>query len=152
MIPARTASLVLVDPERRLVGTLPPFEADVPWWQECGDVVRLARDLHGVDVVVLRLLRTERPSMPGGLVVYLRHATTDRSKEDDVVVELDDCSTQRNLSEQGRDQSRTIGRAFRALEIPIGANMVAQPRTNPYVRMDGWDEEVAKIKAAKKVA
>jgi sulfite reductase alpha subunit len=39
-----------------------------------------------------------------------------------------------------------------ALEIPIDANMVSQPRTNPYVRMDGWDEEVAKIKAAKQVA
>jgi sulfite reductase alpha subunit len=39
-----------------------------------------------------------------------------------------------------------------ALEIPIDANMVSSPRTNPYVRMDGWDEEVAKLKAAKKVA
>ena len=39
-----------------------------------------------------------------------------------------------------------------ALEIPIDANMVSSPRTNPYVRMDGWDEEVAKINAAKKVA
>jgi sulfite reductase alpha subunit len=39
-----------------------------------------------------------------------------------------------------------------ALEIPIDANMVAAPRTNPYVRMDGWDEEVAKMKAAKKAA
>ena len=39
-----------------------------------------------------------------------------------------------------------------ALEIPIDANMVSSPRTNPYVRMDGWDEEVARINAAKKVA
>ena len=39
-----------------------------------------------------------------------------------------------------------------ALEIPIDPNMVSAPRTNPYVRMDGWDEEVAKMKAAKKVA
>ena len=30
--------------------------------------------------------------------------------------------------------------------------MVASPRTNPYVRMDGWDEEVAKINAKKQVA
>jgi dissimilatory sulfite reductase alpha subunit len=27
--------------------------------------------------------------------------------------------------------------------------MVATPRTNPYVRMDGWDEEVAKAEARK---
>jgi len=39
-----------------------------------------------------------------------------------------------------------------ALEIPIDPNMVSAPRTNPYVRMDGWDEEVAKMKAAKQVA
>ena len=57
----------------------------------------------------------------GGFVVYLRHAATDRSKEDDVVVDLEDCSTQRNLSERGRDPARSIGRAFRTLEIPVGA-------------------------------
>ena len=26
-----------------------------------------------------------------------------------------------------------------ALDIPIDPNMVSAPRTNPYVRMDGWD-------------
>lgn len=33
--------------------------------------------------------------------------------------------------------------------IEIDPNMVATPRTNPYVRTDGWDEEVAKINARK---
>ncbi len=33
--------------------------------------------------------------------------------------------------------------------VDIDANMVATPRTNPYVRTDGWDEEVAKINAMK---
>jgi phosphohistidine phosphatase SixA len=56
----------------------------------------------------------------GGFVVYLRHAATDRSKEDDVVLDLDDCSTQRNLSDEGREQAREIGRAFRELELPVG--------------------------------
>jgi len=32
------------------------------------------------------------------------------------------------------------------------ANMVSAPRTNPYVRADGWDEEVARIKAKKAAA
>ena len=27
--------------------------------------------------------------------------------------------------------------------------MVIHPRTNPYIRMDGWDDEVAKINACK---
>jgi sulfite reductase alpha subunit len=30
--------------------------------------------------------------------------------------------------------------------------MVGAPRSNPYVRTDGWDEEVAKIKAKKAAA
>ena len=33
--------------------------------------------------------------------------------------------------------------------VDIDANMVATPRTNPYVRTDGWDAEVARIDATK---
>ena len=36
-----------------------------------------------------------------------------------------------------------------AMEIEVDPSMVAHPRTNPYVRTDGWDDEVAKIKAKK---
>ena len=36
--------------------------------------------------------------------------------------------------------------------LEVDPNMVATPRTNPYVRMDGWDEEVAKMKAKKAAA
>ncbi|MBK7660608.1 MAG: dissimilatory-type sulfite reductase subunit alpha [Betaproteobacteria bacterium] len=38
------------------------------------------------------------------------------------------------------------------VELEIDANMVATPRTNPYVRTDGWDEEVARINAKKSQA
>jgi phosphohistidine phosphatase SixA len=61
-----------------------------------------------------------RKLQEGGLVIYLRHAATDRSKEDTGVVDLEDCSTQRNLSDEGREQARTIGVGFRRLEIPVG--------------------------------
>jgi sulfite reductase alpha subunit len=36
--------------------------------------------------------------------------------------------------------------------VDIDANMVAAPRTNPYVRTDGWDDEVARINAKKQAA
>ena len=36
--------------------------------------------------------------------------------------------------------------------LEVDANMVSTPRTNPYVRTDGWDEEVAKIRAKKQAA
>jgi sulfite reductase alpha subunit len=39
-----------------------------------------------------------------------------------------------------------------ALEIDVDAAMVNSPRMNPYVRTDGWDEEVAKINAKKQAA
>jgi sulfite reductase alpha subunit len=39
-----------------------------------------------------------------------------------------------------------------ALEIEVDSNMVSTPRMNPYVRTDGWDEEVAKINAKKQAA
>jgi phosphohistidine phosphatase SixA len=56
----------------------------------------------------------------GGYVLYLRHTHTDRSREDDPAVDLDDCSTQRNLSGEGREQAREIGSGFRSLDIPVG--------------------------------
>jgi sulfite reductase alpha subunit len=36
--------------------------------------------------------------------------------------------------------------------VDVDANMVTNPRMNPYVRTDGWDEEVAKINAKKAAA
>ena len=69
--PPRVVTLVLVAPDGRLVGSLPPFAVDVPWWQEAGPVVRGAREHHGVDVTVLRLLDSKRPAPHGGAVTYL---------------------------------------------------------------------------------
>lgn len=36
--------------------------------------------------------------------------------------------------------------------VDIDPNMVAAPRTNPYVRTDGWDDEVARLQAKKAAA
>ena len=49
-----------------LLGTLPPFEVELPWWQEVADVVSGAHRLHGLDVTVLRLLTTEPSARPAG--------------------------------------------------------------------------------------
>ncbi|MGE0312322.1 MAG: dissimilatory-type sulfite reductase subunit alpha [Lautropia sp.] len=38
------------------------------------------------------------------------------------------------------------------IEVDIDPNMVAHPRTNPYVRTDGWDDEVLKIQEKKRAA
>ncbi len=56
----------------------------------------------------------------GGYVVFLRHAETDHSQKDRLGVPLTDCDGQRNLNDAGRAQARSIGVAWRALELPLG--------------------------------
>src|SRR5262245_6886483 len=56
----------------------------------------------------------------GGVVVVLRHAHTDQSKQDEDPVVVSDCGTQRNLSAQGRADARAIGAGVRRLGIRVG--------------------------------
>jgi broad specificity phosphatase PhoE len=55
----------------------------------------------------------------GGQVVLVRHPLTDAGFGDPQGFRLEDCSTQRNLSEQGRAHARRIGEAFRLHRIPV---------------------------------
>jgi hypothetical protein len=71
VVKPRTAELVLVTPNGRLVGRLPAVPVATPWWQDIEPVVRAARDYHGVDVIVLRLLDAELEQPHGGRVTYL---------------------------------------------------------------------------------
>jgi hypothetical protein len=71
----RTAELVLVTPEGSVVGSLPAVPVATPWWQDIEPVVRAARDVHGIDVIVLRLLDTELDQPHGGRVTYLAEVT-----------------------------------------------------------------------------
>jgi hypothetical protein len=71
----RTAELVLVTPQGRLVGRLPAVPVVTPWWQDVEPVVRAARDHHGVDVTILRLLDAELEQPHGGRVTYLAEVT-----------------------------------------------------------------------------
>jgi broad specificity phosphatase PhoE len=64
----------------------------------------------------------------GGYVVFIRHAAT-QATQDDPRPDLDDPSTQRNLSDDGRDQARQLGRAIRRLRIPVGTVLAS-----PYAR------------------
>jgi Phosphotransferase enzyme family len=67
----RSVTLVLADPAGELLGALPPFTVDLPYWQETSDVVPVVSRRHGLEVDVLRLLTSERPRPPGGAVTYL---------------------------------------------------------------------------------
>ncbi|PIW28483.1 MAG: hypothetical protein COW30_07400 [Rhodospirillales bacterium CG15_BIG_FIL_POST_REV_8_21_14_020_66_15] len=78
--------------------------------------VPAAAEQGGADLV--RALRA------GGHVVYFRHAATDWTQNDNVRQAGDwkscDGRRMRQLSDSGRDTARAIGKAMRALHIPVG--------------------------------
>jgi phosphohistidine phosphatase SixA len=65
----------------------------------------------------------------GGLVIFLRHTSTDRRARRDEAKDITQCDTQRNLNAAGREQATQIGAAFVALRIPVGT-----VTSSPYCR------------------
>ncbi|ABE46777.1 histidine phosphatase family protein [Polaromonas sp. JS666] len=57
----------------------------------------------------------------GGCVVMLRHAQTEAGIGDPPGFRVDQCSTQRNLSPEGRAQARRIGEWFKARDLQARA-------------------------------
>lgn len=56
----------------------------------------------------------------GGFALYLRHAITDNSKPDRLpAVDLNDCATQRPLTDKGRVMAARVGQAIRAARLSI---------------------------------
>ena len=58
----------------------------------------------------------------GGHIIYFRHAQTEKDYADqaDPNMRLDDCETQRKLSDVGIQQAKDIGAAFTEKAIPVG--------------------------------
>ena len=56
----------------------------------------------------------------GGYVLYMRHASTDFSQDDSRMTSFEDCATQRNLTDKGRNEARALGAQDKRLRIPIG--------------------------------
>ena len=62
----------------------------------------------------------------GGYVLFMRHAATDFSQNDSSMTSYEDCASQRNLTDKGRDEARAIGAHVKRLRIPIG-EVLASP-------------------------
>jgi len=73
-----------------------------------------------VDPAIVEKLRE------GGLVLYLRHTSTDFSQNDAAMTSYEDCARQRNLTEKGRTEAREIGAHLKRLAIPVG-QVLASP-------------------------
>jgi broad specificity phosphatase PhoE len=65
----------------------------------------------------------------GGHVALIRHASTESGLGDPPGYKLDDCSTQRNLSPAGREESRRLGERFRKEGV-----VVEKVYTSPWCR------------------
>jgi phosphohistidine phosphatase SixA len=65
----------------------------------------------GKDVALARALEQ------GGVVLVMRHAKTETATDE--VEVLGDCAKQRNLSDEGREQARRIGRDVKAFGVPV---------------------------------
>jgi broad specificity phosphatase PhoE len=65
----------------------------------------------------------------GRYVILIRHASTVPGLGDPSHFRLDDCATQRNLSEAGREEARRVGERFRAERVKV-----AKVYTSPWCR------------------
>ena len=101
-----------------------------------------------------------------GHVVLMRHAVTTPGAGDPPGMRLDDCSTQRNLTEHGRQHARRIGDEFRARRISVdrvmsspwcrcietarlafGKAEVWQPLSNLFGRSENEAKQVTQLRA-----
>ena len=101
----------------------------------------------------------------GGQVVLIRHTVTTPGAGDPPGMRLDDCSTQRNLTEQGRAHARRIGEEFRRRGIPVervlsspwcrcletarlafGRAEVSQPLSNLFGRHEKRDAQLLEMR------
>ena len=85
----------------------------------CGSVLVMAEAARGTELV-WDALRTP------GAVVILRHSYAPGGF-DPPTARLDDCSTQRNLDDNGRAQAGRIGEAFRQQGVAVG-RVLSSPR------------------------
>jgi broad specificity phosphatase PhoE len=102
----------------------------------------------------------------GGQVVLIRHALTTPGVGDPPGMRLDDCRTQRNLSDDGRRHARQIGEAFHArgivpdrvltspwcrcvetARLAFGGAEVWQPLSNLFGRPENRAQQVREMQA-----
>lgn len=106
-----------------------------------GDGVPVNRpDAQGRSVTWSRLPPPElvRELRAGGYVLIFRHGRTDWSTSDQLPQRsFDDRRTQRNLSEEGREQGRRTGQVFRTLGVTFG-----EVYSSPYFRTRDFAELV----------
>jgi len=57
----------------------------------------------------------------GGYVLFIRHPKTHPDQADTDPLHIDNIKVQRQLSDEGRQQAKDLGQAFRAFKIPVAS-------------------------------
>lgn len=102
----------------------------------------------------------------GGQVIFIRHTITTPGVGDPPGFRLDDCATQRNLTDEGRGHAQRIGQAFRTRAVPIervlsspwcrcvetaklafGKSDLSEPLSNLFGRSENRAQQVEQMKA-----
>lgn len=65
----------------------------------------------------------------GGYVVYMRHTKTNKNEKDSDTSDLTNCATQRNLSDEGRDQAKQAAEMLKKYGVKVSAVLAS-----PYCR------------------
>ena len=77
---SRRVHLVLCTSSGEVIGELPTFTVDDPWWPEAQPVMEAASEAFGIEVIVLRLLHVESSTYHGGDVTYLAQLVGQRPR------------------------------------------------------------------------
>jgi phosphohistidine phosphatase SixA len=93
--------------------------------------IAIATVVHSAGVAEIQGEQMLSALKSGGYVIYLRHAITDTTKSDRDPVTFGDCSTQRPLSDPGRNLARSIGQTIKTKGIRID-----QVLASPYCRAE----------------
>jgi hypothetical protein len=143
--PARLVRLALVDGNGALAGVLPAYEVETPWWEDVEPVVVGAREVHGTDVVVLRLLEADRRGPPGGTVTYAAEVRGDVPVGDLPILEAPTGDERARLEAALLDHPRRAtwarpGGARADLDWADAAlEGLGTPRTEPAQQMRSWN-------------
>jgi phosphotransferase family enzyme len=132
---SRRVRLVVCSSTGQVLGALPEFEVETPWWPDVEPVVRAARARFGAELTVLRLLFADGKSdVMGGSVAYLAELTgapPAALAPDDTP--LDDDSPLR------AHWARPGGAAAVAAWADRALSAAGRPRTGPVEQVKSWN-------------
>ena len=132
----RRVSLVLCSRTGELLGTLPAFTVDEPWWPEVHSVIDAARERFAVEVVVLRLVDVVSDTKNGGDVTYLAEVVEEPPGD------LPLTPAPANVNEEQplrASWARPGGAAATIAWADSALTAIGRPRTGPALQVKTWN-------------